>query len=57
MPDVHQVTAIIANPDPRDPSDMGRVTIGYYVLDGSLLTMTDGEGTPVRGRSGENSRP
>jgi hypothetical protein len=44
---------ILANPSPLDPNDTGRVTIGYCVLDGNLLTMTDGEGTPVRGRSGE----
>ena len=53
MPDVKQVTAIVSNPSPFDPTHTGRVTVGYYVLDGDLLTMTDGEGTPVRGRSGE----
>ncbi len=46
-----QVTAIVSNPSLLD--EAGRVTIGFYVMDGSLLTMTDGEGTPVRGRSGE----
>jgi hypothetical protein len=30
------------------PSDMGRVTIGYCVLDDGVLTMTDGEGKPWR---------
>ena len=33
---VHQVTAIIANPNPNDPSDTGRVTIGYYVMDDGI---------------------
>ena len=32
---------------------MGRVTIGYYVLDDGILTMTDGEGAPFRGTSGD----
>ena len=31
---VKQVTAIVANPNPNDPTDTGRVTIGYCVLDG-----------------------
>jgi hypothetical protein len=47
------VTVVIANPSPLDPNDTGRVTIGYYVLDGDLLTMTDGEGTPFRGKGGD----
>jgi hypothetical protein len=53
MPDVKQVTVIVANPSSRDPVDQGRVTIGYYLLEGDRLTMTDGEGGPVRGKSGE----
>ena len=53
MPDVKQVTAIVSNPSSLDPTDTGRVTIGYYVLEGNLLTMTDGEGKPFRGTSGE----
>ena len=29
------------------------MTIGYYVLDGDVLTMTDGDGKPFRGRTGD----
>ena len=32
---------------------MGRVTIGYYVLDDGILTMTDGEGAPFRSTGGD----
>ena len=53
MPDVKQVTAIVSNPSPLDPSDTGRVTVGYYIMEDDLLTMTDGDGKPFRGRSGE----
>ena len=52
MRSVNQVTVIVANPNPDDPTDTGRVTLGYYVLD-DRLTMTDGEGMPFRGRSGD----
>jgi len=31
----------------------GRVTVGYYILRDGVLTMTDDEGAPVRGQSGE----
>jgi hypothetical protein len=53
MPDVKQVIAIVSNPISTNPNDHGRVTIGYYVLQDGLLTMTDGEGAAVRGRAGE----
>jgi hypothetical protein len=32
---------------------LGRVTIGYYKLEGDMLTMTDGSGVPIRRRSGD----
>jgi hypothetical protein len=52
MPEVHQVTVIISNPTRE--GDTGRVTIGYYTVSDGVLTMTDGEGAPVRRRgSGE----
>jgi hypothetical protein len=50
MSKVQQVTAIISNPSPHDPH---RATVGYYVVEGNLLTMTYGDGKPFRGRSGE----
>jgi hypothetical protein len=53
MSDVRQVTAIISNPSPHDPTDMGRCTVGYYVVEDNLLTMTYGDGKPFHGRSGE----
>ena len=37
---------ILSNPCASEPT--GQVTIGYYVLDGSLLIMTDGEGASPR---------
>ena len=50
MRSVNQVTVIVANPNPDDPTDTGRVTLDYV---GDRLTMTDGEGMPFRGRSGD----
>ena len=32
---------------------MGRATIGCYVVEGHLLTITYGDGKPFHGRSGE----
>jgi hypothetical protein len=32
---------------------MGRATVGYYVVEGNLVTMTDRDGMPFHGRSGE----
>jgi hypothetical protein len=52
MSEIHQVTAIVSNPG-SNPNDHGRVTIGYFVLQDGLLTMTDGEGTAIRNRTGE----
>jgi hypothetical protein len=51
MPDVKQVIVIVSNP--TGAGDTGRATIGYYKLEGDLLTMTDGNGTPIRRRSGD----
>jgi hypothetical protein len=31
----------------RTADPAGRATIGFYVLEGDVLTMTDGEGKPV----------
>ena len=53
MSKVQNVTAIISNPSPHDPTDLGRATVGYYVIEGKLLTMTHGDGKPFLGRSGE----
>src|SRR5258707_14027040 len=53
MSDVRQVTAIISNPSPHDPTDMGRCTVGYYVVEGNLLTMTYGDGQTCDGKSVE----
>lgn len=33
---------------PKGDDDPGRTTFGYYVVEDGILTMTDGEGTPVR---------
>jgi hypothetical protein len=51
MPEIKAVQAIVSNPNPREPA--GRVTVGYYVLQDGLLTMTDSKGEPVRSRSGD----
>ena len=32
---------------------MGRLTLGYYVLDDGILTMTDGDGSPFRSTGGD----
>jgi hypothetical protein len=48
---VKRVIAILSNPSRHD--DLGRVTIGFYTLKDGLLTMTDGDGAPVRSRGGD----
>ena len=53
MSDVKQVVAVVNNPSPHDPDDLGRATVGYYVIEDKLLTMTHGDGRPFIGRSGE----
>ena len=50
MPEVKSVAVSVGNP--TGPDDPGRATIGYYVLEGDVLTMTDGDGVPVRRRYG-----
>src|SRR5690349_3146685 len=51
MPEVRCVVAVVSNP--IGPDDPGRATYGYYILEDGLLTMTDGNGTPVRNTFGE----
>src|SRR5690348_2551955 len=51
MPDVHSVTIQVRAPS--RPGDTGQVSFGYYVVDDGMLTMTDGEGKPVRRRTGD----
>ena len=53
MSDVKQVVAVVNNPNPDDPHDLGRATVGYFVVEKNLLTMTHGDGRPFIGRSGE----
>jgi len=50
--DVKSAAVSVSSPSLTDPA--GRATIGFYVLEGDVLTMTDGDGKPVRRRySGE----
>ncbi|MGY3233324.1 hypothetical protein ACVWZ4_006122 [Bradyrhizobium sp. USDA 4472] len=52
MREVRQVQVQIVAP--CNAADPGAVTLGYYVVEKGILTMTDGDGTPVRpGMSGE----
>jgi hypothetical protein len=50
MPDVKSVAVSVASP--TGPDDPGRAVLGYYVVLGDVLTMTDGDGVPVRRRYG-----
>ena len=50
MPEIKSVAVSVANR--TGPDDPGRATIGYYVVEGNVLTMTDGDGVPVRRRYG-----
>jgi hypothetical protein len=50
MSDVKSVAVSVRSPNPADPNDAGRAAIGFYVLEDDVLTMTDGEGKPVRRR-------
>jgi hypothetical protein len=50
--DIRQVTVITANPGGSD--DVGSCEVGYYTIEGDLLTMVDSEGVPLRNsNSGE----
>ena len=52
MPEVKSVAVSVRSPNPADPA--GRAVVGFYVLEGDVLTMTDIDGKPVRRRySGE----
>jgi hypothetical protein len=52
MSEVRSVAVSVSSPNPADPA--GRATVGYYIVQDGVLTMTDGEGKPVRRRySGE----
>jgi hypothetical protein len=51
MSEVKEVTAILSNPTGRD--EVGQITYGFYTIEGQKLTMTDGEGTPVRRKNGD----
>jgi hypothetical protein len=53
MSDKPEVYRVIVQIRPRAGDDPGQVTNGYYTLDGQVLTMTDGDGRPVRRRNGE----
>ena len=50
-PEVHKVTVQIEKPSPRNPA--GQVSFGYYTVTKGLLTMTDGEGVPMRNANGD----
>ena len=51
---VKSVAVSVRSPNPADPTDAGRAVVGFYVLEGDVLTMTDIDGKPVRRRySGE----
>jgi hypothetical protein len=48
MPDIKQVTVITRNPNGAK-GDLGSCEIGFYTLsEDGLLTMTDGQGGPLR---------
>lgn len=42
------VQSVIAQVSPPSRGDLGQVMTGYYVRSGKLITMTDGDGVPVR---------
>jgi hypothetical protein len=46
MLEVHTVWAQVRRP--RDDTDLGQVTDGYYTVADDVLTMTDKKGVPVR---------
>jgi len=46
VPDnIKQVTVITSNPS---GNDLGSCEVGFYTLEGDLLTMVDGDGVPMR---------
>jgi hypothetical protein len=54
MPDVVQITIQLAPQIIRDrvSVDPGQVAIGYYVVDGDVLTMTDASGAAMTDAAG-----
>ena len=48
MYEVKSVAVNVRSPNPADPA--ARTTVGFYVLEGNVLTMTDIDGKPVRRR-------
>lgn len=53
MSEIHSVIVTICHPTPGKQDDHGQVTNGFYKLEGELLTMTDGDGTPMRKPNGD----
>jgi len=47
MRDIRQVTCITKNPS-GGKDDMGSCEVGFYTVEGGLLTMTDADGVPLR---------
>src|SRR3954462_10288424 len=47
MPEVKRVIVTIKKPNAAT-NDRGQTTYGYYTLADGLMTMTDGEGKPMR---------
>jgi hypothetical protein len=47
MVELKSVAVSVSSPSPADPA--GRATIGFYVLEGDVLTITDGDGRPPCG--------
>lgn len=45
---VHRVFVQIRKPD--SPGDQGQVSEGFYIVEGTTLVMTRGDGTPVDDR-------
>ena len=49
---IQEITVTTRNPSGA-PGDLGSCEVGFFAVDGDVLTLVEGDGTPVRTKSGE----
>ncbi|MDA9437259.1 hypothetical protein [Bradyrhizobium sp. CCBAU 51627] len=49
---IQEITVATRNPS-GTPGDMGSCEVGFFTVDGDLLTLVEGDGMPVRRANGE----
>lgn len=49
---INEITVATRRPSGA-PGDLGSCEIGFFTIDGDLLTLVEGDGVPIRTRNGE----